>query len=491
MSILLSDESRKAIVDFIKASQDRIGVNTEIFSILEGKLKPLLEQRMLEDLGPKSFEAAKSRIAPINYYRKVIDKLTSIYNQGVVRTVMNGTESDQELVEWYEKKLNLNHQLNNNNESLNAYKYSLLQMTLDDPNPITNQRNPFVRTIPNHEFLIMNTSRVDPTSPDVIIIFMGKRGDGTGKEEYVYHVYTDEEFIIINGSGDLLLDEMERLGLDGDNVLGIKPFVYANMSHNLVMPMPQVDDLSIAVLVPLLLTDLNYAVKFQAFSMFIAIDIDDSKIEISPNSVQHLKSDPAGDKPSFDTIKPTVDIAEVLSLGSSQISLWLSSKGIRPGSIGQMSGDQFASGISKMIDESDTFESRKLQIEIYKAFEREFWDKLLKFLHPLWVTGNLVDNRTIFSPSAEVVTEFPEPKPMQTRLDLIEEVKAVIDAGLESRAGALAELHPDWSEEDIEAKIQEIDDEARKVIMSNFGGSDAGAVEQGNETEDQGAGGFN
>ena len=483
---LLSDENRKAIADFISGNQDRIAINSEIFSILEGKLKPLLERRMLEDLGVKSYNAAKSRIAPINYYRKVVDKLTSIYNHGVVRTVMNGTEQDQELVEWYEKKLNLNYQLNNNNESLNAYKYSLLQITLDDPNPVTGQRRPFIRTIPNHEFLIMNTSRVDPTSPDVVIMFMGKRKTADGKDESVFHVYSDEEFVIINGYGEILTDEMSRLELDGDNILGIKPFVYANLSHNLAMPVTQDDDLAMAVLVPLLLTDLNYAVKFQAFSMFIAIDIDDSEIEISPNSVQHLKSDPAGDKPSFDTIKPTVDIAEVLSLSSSQVSLWLSSKGIRPGSIGDMSGDQFASGISKMIDESDTFESRKMQIEVYKAFEREFWDKLLKVIHPLWVTGGLVDNRTIFSPSAEVVTEFPEPRPLQSRLDLIEEVNAVIDAGLESRAGALAELHPDWSDEDIEVKIQEIDDEARRVIMANFGGIDNGrAIEQGNETDDQ------
>ena len=56
---------------------------------------------------------------------------------------------------------------------------------------------------------------------------------------------------------------------------------------------------------------------------------------------------------------------------------------------------------------------------------------------------------------------------MQSRTELINEIKLAIDAGLESRAGALAELHPDWDESDIQAKLDEIDSEAR-AVFSDF-----------------------
>lgn len=469
---IFSEESRKAITAYIESNTDRIAVNTDIFSILEGELSPLLEQKLKEDLGAKSAASAITRKSPINYYRKVIDKLTSIYLQGVIRKVVDGTEQDQELVKWYEDVLKLNDKMNSNNENLNAYKYSMIQISLNEPDA-QGTRKPFIRSIPNHEFLVMNTSHVDPTSPDVIILFMGSRTTANGEKESIYHVYSEDEFMVINGKGDVMASDLEALGFeDGINYFGDDPFVYANFSKNLVMPKLQVDDREIALLVPLLLTDLNYAVKFQAFSMFIAIDIDDSNIEISPNTIQHLKSDGEGDKPSFDTIKPTIDISEVLTLSSSQVSLWLSSKSIKAGALGNMGADQFASGISKMIDESDTFESRKKQIVIYQAFETEFWEKLLKTFHPAWVNGGFIDNRSIFSPSAKVVTEFPIPKPMRTRMEVIQELKASMDAGLESRRGALAELHPDWSEAEIDDKLAEID--AESAFSRMFEGADDG-----------------
>ncbi len=484
---ILSEAGRIAIKEYIDANRDRIDINSKIFDIMEGSLSPHLLHKLREDLGQKSYEQAKGRIAPINYYRKVVDKMTTIYNQGVVRKVTGGTDADQELVGWYETELGLNKKLNKNNETLNAYQYALMQVTLTEEKA-NGSRLPFVRTIPNSEYLVMSTSKVDPTSDDVVILFMGARKDAMGKDEYVYHVYTDEQFVIINGKGDILRDLMAANDMDGTNPYGVKPFQYVNMSENLVMPKLQVDDVTMALLIPLLLTDLNYAVKFQAFSIWIFLDVEAQGIEISPNSILSLKSDATGEKPSVDVAKPAVDIAEVLNLAASQVGLWLSSKGIRPGSVGNVGADSFSSGISKMIDESDTYESRKEQIAIYKDFEASFWDKLLKVLHPQWVAGGLIDNRTIFSPSAEVVTEFQNPQPLKTRMELISELKEAIDVGLESKVGALKELHPEWDEVDIEVKLLEIEQETQKAVERMMGGAFGGG--RSNEGEDTGSEGF-
>lgn len=440
---------------------------------MERSMINLVIQKLREDLGD-SYKETIHRICAVNYYRKVIDKLSTIYQDGVSRKVVNGTDSDQELLEWYEKELRLNSKLNVNNESYNAYMYSLLHIGLTDIDPITATRKPFIRTLPNHQFLVMNTSNYDPTEPNVKIIFNGVYDD-----KLTYVVYNGDEIIIMDSEGNLVRTLMEQRGIeDGVNDFGVDPFVYANDSQNLVMPLVQDDDLQMALLIPILFSDLNYAQKFQAFSVFVGIDVDDANIKLSPNHWISLKSDAAGVNPSFDTIKPTVDTDASIKSGTTQVGIWLGSKGIRPGTVGD-GVDSFSSGISKMIDEADTFESRKRQISEYKAFEYEFWNKLLKIYHPRWVSSGAISNRTLFTPSAEVVTFFKDPKPMQSRGELVKELKEEMLAGFISRFDAMKRLNPDLDDDEIQDMIEKIDAE----ITTVFSQEDQNAEEQGSDTD--------
>jgi hypothetical protein len=460
---LFADEARKEIAGFIRNERSRLEYQAEIFEIMEGNVKGLLEDRMLEDLGPKSFQAASTRQAPINVFRKIVDKLTKIYDNPVIRTVEGGTDQDEKLLAWYEEVLNVNRKFGKNNENYNAYLYGLLQIGLMDPKPGSLTRVPFIRSIPNHQFLIYNTSRTDPTMPDVIIVCMGKRKDSKGEIQHIYYVYTSEMFVIIDQSGDIISDMMNDREMDGINPYGVTPFAYANGSQDCVMPSIQTDNKDMTLLIPLLLTDLNYAVKFQAFSVFVGIDIDDKQVEFSPNSILLFQTKPGGEKPSFDVVKPTIDISETLSLASSQMSLWLSSKGIRPGQIGQIGVDQLSSGISKMIEESDTFDSIKKQIVIYEEFEKVFWEKLLKDIHPQWVAAGVVENKTIFTPSARVVTKFTKPVPMQTRGDLVKDLEAEVLAGFTSKKRAIEILNSELTSAEIEDLMSDIEDETPKI----------------------------
>jgi hypothetical protein len=467
---IFDEATRKMIASKIRNESERIYYNQSIFSIMEGNMKSLLEKRMMDDLGLKSFSSARGRQAPINVFRKVIDKLTRIYQQTVVRSVQNGNDQDMELLQWYEGVLGINAKFGKNNENFNAYHYSLLHIGLKKPDDISariynpNMKQPFIRSIPNHQFIIINTSQEDPTSPDIIITFMEKRKDAKGRVESVYYVYTSEQFMIMNDQGEVVADLMLENEQDGNNPYGVAPFVYANNSEDNVMPEIQTDSIDMALLIPLLLTDLNYAVKFQAFSMFVAIDIEDKNIEISPNSILSFRSSPTGEKPSFDSIKPTVDIDQVLKLASSTMGLWLSSKGLRPSSIGGLSVDMAASGISKIIDEADTYEAIKKQIVIYERFEKNFWEKLLKVMHPQWVAAGIVENKTIFSTEARIVTRFSKPVPLQTRGDLVKDLEAEVLGGFTSVKRALSILNPEMRESEIDMLISEVEAERPKII---------------------------
>ena len=485
---IFEDSSRQILINFIKdqQNQERISVNASIFDLLEKRIIKQLQRKLVADLGSETASKVMERIAPINYYRKVIDKLSTIYQYSVIRKVIGGTESDKDLLAWYEDELNINDKMNRNNEFYNAYEYALLQFMLKDPEGLLQKRSPFVRTIPNHEFLVMNVDNVDPSAADIYIIFMDPIKMGAETID-VYHVYTDNEFMVLSGKGDVLTEEMERLDQDGSNPFRTVPFVYANASENLVMPLLQDDDFEMSLLIPLLLTDLNYATKFQSFSTIITIDADDEKLKLNPDTIINIKTDEGSDAASIQTLKPTVDIDKVLQLCSSEISLWLTGKGIRPGSIGTLSADSFASGVSKMIDESDTYESRIKQIEKYKHVEKVFWDKILKIYHPIWAAGGQIDNTSIFTSTAEVQVIFPQPRPMQTRLELLQELGEAISLNLESRRGALKALYPDWDEDEIDEKLAEID--AEKTFNAMFE-VEGGTEQDGNQDSSEGAGGF-
>lgn len=457
---LFNDSHRKMIGRFIDSQAPRLAFNADIFKILEGNIKDLLESRMQADLGKKSFKHAVTRMAPINIFKKIVAKQTSIYNQPVMRTVENGTDEDLSLLRWYEKELNLNARLSRNNFLYNAYLYSLLQLTLTDVDPLTMIGKPFVRSVPNHQFLVMSVSETNPTSPDVIIICMDKIKNDGGDDDDCYFVYSNYQFVIMNREGRIHTKEMQRHNADGTNPYLTTPYIYNNWSEHLSMPMIQPDNLELSLLIPLLLTDLNYAVKFQAFSTFVATDTDDTAIELSPNAVVFLKSDGSGNKPSFEAIKPSIDIQQTLGLASSEMSLWLSSKGIRPGAIGSLGADEFASGVSKMIDESDTYESVKEQIGVYEQAESAFWTKLFKHIHPFWVAAGRIENTSLFSSGARVVTKFTQPKPMQPRSDLINELKTEIESGFTTLERAVRRLNPEMDDK----AVLELIDEAKAEL---------------------------
>lgn len=457
---LMSDAVRKSLAAYIVKEQYRLNFNEDIFFIMEGNIKTLLEKKMLADLGEESFKEAWTRETPINIFEQLINKQSRLYNREVIRSVQGPNVSDQDkaLLSWYEETLDIDKKMNTHNEKFNAFQYALLHIALNDVGP-TGMGKPFIRSTPNHHFLVYNEpNNPDPSKGDAIIICMGKSSSpySRAKDKNIYAVYTNDQYIIMDSEGDVLPDEMIRRDQDGVNPYGVLPFAYANGSEDLVMPMIQQDNKDLTLLIPLMLTDLNYAVKFQCFSVFVAIDIEDSKIRISPNAILKLKSDPKGEKPSFEAIKPSVDIAESLNLAASEMGLWLTTKGIRPGTVGTIGADTFASGISKIIDESDAYENEKRQMKVYAAFERDFWDRLMRHIHPTWVQGNRIENRHILSEGSYVVTKFTDPVPLQTRGQMVSELNAEVAAGFTTRKRAIKKLNPEMSDEQIQDLAAEI-----------------------------------
>lgn len=462
----------KEVEKIVKSYMPYLALNHEFIDIYDNNLGKYIEHDMKAQLSPQSFEQARHRISPINVLPKVIDKLTNIYQTAVLRNVVDGSTSDQETLEWYERTMQVNHQMNSCNELFNLCNASLVY-------PCVRDGKPALMVIENDCFIAYSDDPMNPTKPTHIIMRGGQ--DPNDENVELYWVWSADQFFVSDSRGELRRDQMTRFeNPDGYNPIGRLPFVYINSSTRRLMPKQDCDMLKIIKLIPVIFSDLNFAAMFQCFSILYGIDIDDTGIEFAPNAFWKFKSDPTSDKkPELGSIKPQVDYSQVLQLVETQLSIWLGCKGIKASSIGGMDKENFASGISKIIDEMDTYEARQYQVGIYQTAEEELWDLVLNYMHPYWVSQGLLNEVHSWTVGRMVATKFAIQLSMQSRGQIVRDVKEEYAAGFISKRRAVERINPEMNQHEIEELLSEIDQE--RTLR-------AGGLENGGETAENNIG---
>lgn len=451
------EQEIKDILSHIDKNKPIWDYHTRIFDIYEGNLLHHIEKRLAEEFTPKAYLQIKKRIPPINILTKMVDKLAKIYQQHPARTIIEGDDNDKELLEWYQQKTKHDKKLNISNEFYNMSKSTLIQ-------PYVHNGLPAVRAIPNNCFLPYSTDKIDPLNPTHQIIVNGKVRDKTSSGSYevksTYRVYTDSEIYIIDEDEKVREDLMAKMEMDGTNPVGRIPFIYANRSSTKLIPTPDSDLETMTLLIPVLMADLNYAVKFQAFSILYGINVKSDNLEKNPNAFWVFETDAETDrKPEIGSIKPSVDIDQVLGLIQAELAFWLQTKNIRPGTVGQLTESNFATGISKIIDEMDTSDERQKQVSEFLDVEDEYWDLVRYHMHPYWAGKKLISNTAQFTADRKVDVTFAPQLPLTNRGEVVNTKRTEVEAGFTTRKRAIKDLNPKMSEEEVEALIIEIDEE--------------------------------
>lgn len=450
--------------------------NRKLFDIYEGDLLTYVLQDLRNQLSPKSYEQIKHRAAPINVLKRLIDKQSKIYIAPPMRETDSDADKDKELLEWYCKKFDINTNMQMANEFFNLFKTCAIEPYLDNGCPK-------LRILPSDRFFVYSTDPIAPTKPTHFVKIMGKlfQTDTSGKDlvRTILYVYTDEEFLAIDERGAIVQEIMDRIeNPDGINPFGRIPFVYINRSRHDLIPKPDTDTLAMAKLIPVLLSDINYAVMYQCFSIIYGVDLDQEGLTMAPNAFWSFKSDPAKEtKPEVGIIKPQADIDKVLQLIQTELSMWLTSRNIKPGAMGTLNPENMASGIAKAIDEMDTSEDRQKQVPYFQAAERELWDLIITCLHPIWMRDPDFQNKMAFSPGICVNVTFPAQKPLVDPSRQVDDVIKKIQAGLQSRAGGIKELYPDWDDDQVEDLMEEIEME-RTLSVDQMAGENPTPAEQ-------------
>lgn len=445
----LAQES-KLIAAGYKKNSGILQHNACLFDIWEGNLLPYVLEIMAKQLSKNAYEQAEGRAAPINLLKRVIDKQSGLYLKPPMRMVQDGNETDKAVFEWYEGQFNTNLVMGLANHYFNLFKNFAIE-------PYLNKKlEPRLRVIPSDRFFVLSTDRVEPNKPTHFVKVMGHQ-NYNGEDKTIMYVYTADEFSIVNDKGETEINMMNELEMDGSNPYGAIPFIYQVKSSYSLMPVIDTDMMRMSTLFPLLLTDLNYATMFQSFSILYGIDVDEENLKMAPNAFWRFKSDAASNKePKVGMIKPEVDTDKVINLIQAELAMWLQSKNIRPGNVGQLTSESFASGVSKMVDEMDTSDDRTKQIPFFKMAEEELWELVLEKMHPVWMRNSGYKQKLSFSSQASIEVTFREQLPNQDFEKVLREVKDQLSLGLMTQEMALKKLYPDASQEQIVELLSEL-----------------------------------
>lgn len=457
------------ILEHVRRHTDMLEFNLRIYRVLEGQLRKEVEDSLRKEIiSSSALNRALERIPPINVLRKAVDKLSKVYIEAPVRLTDNAT--DQDVMSAIARESNMDKVMMNANRIYNAQNAFALE-------PYIENGKHKVRVLAAHQFLPYSDDPRNPMQVTVMVKILGQETitvpaeyDMNGnlihqermREVDLYALYSDREYLIVDSDGRVRIDKMRNMGLSGKNPFGRIPFVYGNKSQFQLVPFPNQEGFDVSILVPKLLTDLNYAAQFMSHSIIWSKNADLAGQEINPDAIVDLgDSNADGGEPEIGTIDPKVDIERIIGLIDYEMKSYFSSIGIKVDAQANMSE---TSGVAKAMDEGDTTAERKVQLEYFRTIENELWS-LMESMQKVWASDGLLEENRRFSDSFSDTfrIKYAEMKPLKSDKQKLEEIQMWRDQKLMTRKQALRQLRPDFTESQIDAWIKELDEEAEEA----------------------------
>lgn len=446
-------DRRQEIIKYVQSNAAFLNINADALNIYEGNLFPYVDAILKSSLSTNYYQAIKDRILPINILQRFINKISNTYSKPPKRK--SDIKEEQDFVDYYAQQFDIDQSGQIADAYSNMFKGFAWEPYVDK------NKKPALRELPFNSFLVKSDSKTNPEEEDTFIKIMGKLGNND--ESVLLFVYTDTEFDAFTMNGNTYDEALKEN--QGINVIGTIPYIYGKRQKNRLLPVLDSDMLKICKAIPVMLTDAAGAQMFQCFSIIYGVDLNFENATMSPNVIWSLKSDREQEaKPSLGTIKPEADTDKIVQFVTTIFALWIETKGIRVGSIGNIDGANASSGIAKIIDELDVYELQKKSMKWFEKDEKELWNKKLPKIHNYWIKSRMVDASEVppLTPEGKdfsIKITFEEPKPMKSRSEKITEIKTEVDLGTMTMKQAIMELHPEYTEEVIDDILN------NKVIM--------------------------
>ena len=447
----LTKEFLKHKIEMMNQDFHKKNLEYKKWLFLNGSTRDILIEEIKNEFKSKdTVNELIQRLFPLNIMKKVTNKISKVYAEQPTRKPLGENDDEHEMIQKLEMSFQTPIKMPISNRLFNVFKKNLYEIYLDK------EGIPRLRVLPPFTYYAFSHDDRSKEIPDLIVKNLCNSRD---PNKQVFTWYTDERFLITDGYGNIKEDRMAQISnKKGVNPFGTLPFIYLNTSEISTEPVP-VDDLYYnSIAIPIVLSDLSFGSKYQAWSLIYTIGME-GDLPSGPNSVVHLDYDPDGNKPEVNQLKPQLSITETISLVKEVLNVLLWSYDLQADGIGGMDARSVASGISKAIDNADLASDKNMQQAIFQQGEYALWMKTVKKMYPVWMRGKLLNEGYSFTfrDDFDIEITMQSPKATMTEGERVDVSKKKLEyPALSTRKRELEKLNPSMNNEEIEKLEAEI-----------------------------------
>lgn len=528
-SDLLNEGNRAKIMEAIKSSENKARKDSAYkrYEVYKDRTFRYVAEKMLLWFDRETVGEMAYAISNISLERKIVDKLARVYSQGVTRTVgKDDATPDDKLsqdVEELAKLLKMNTAMKKTNR---AYKRDKNAMAYIKPYKcIENNQEmwdieictmfPYLYDViqdPNNKSkpLAVILSHYCPPPADLLTIPQNEnqagihtRGTSADSSTLTKSFtpsdkvdnepeYSENENQVIWWSNNYhfttdLIGKMQ-LGQDGnDNPIGELPFTNFAEDQDGEFWATGGDDLvDGSILVNCLISHMNHIAVVQGYGQFYMTGANLPRyVKVGPSKaicLEHGKEDPTPQLGFLQSTPPLTELKENIEM---YVAMLLTTNNLSVSGLATNLGNSQApaAGISLIIDKAESMEDVNDQQQIFHDNEPSIWVKIAKWMNLYKGKGLLVKRLAEYDlpEDVQVQLKFPDPAPIMTEKEKLDNLKARQDLGISTTADLITMDNPQLTKDQAKSKVSELTQERAQKIKLMAGATNGGPNNQGNQ----------
>ena len=373
----------------------------------------------------------------VNIVKKVINQLAMVYVQDATRTIIDGTERDQELFQSIERMARLGARWKQANRLSKLLGVVLLRPVF------RNGRMDVDILTPD----ILDVSTGD--TPEAIESVLITRYPTSGKfDEITYSLWTADSIKTLDYRGACTQEE--------ENPYRVLPFVavWAQLPQDTFWTAGAEDLVVLQEAFNEKVTDLLYVLRMQGFGIGYVKGMRGELTHVDAGTIFNLPEN--GELGFAKTQAPIDETLAVLDFLLKQAAV---SNGLPASSLTTDPTEE--SGTARIASNRELEELRKDDIELFRTYERS----LFNTLRTVWNFHNPTQK---ISEKASIQVDFFDPKPSIDPDKQAQMWDTLISMGVLSPVDVAMERNPDLSREEAKARLLEIQEEVRELQERTF-----------------------
>lgn len=210
-----------------------------------------------------------------------------------------------------------------------------------------------------------------------------------------------------------------------------------------------------------LMSEIAQGHRMQSFSQPVLTgpkDLLPKSLEVGPNTILMLPSDPDLGNVEFNFASPGGSVAHGIELAEQLLAQFLSCQGIDPKVVSSESGARYSSGIERLLSMIERFDATRVDFNLFQEVENKLFH-IIHFWHNALQGTDVLDDKykmPQLADNADMSVTFARPEGAQTMLDKVAMHEKLIGQGLGSRVTAIMDLY-DMDRSEAEEYIAKVD----------------------------------